>query len=175
MCVRMHAYALNYIWLFAMPWTVAHQAPLSMESPKEGKNCHFLLQGIFWTQGSNPHLLHLLHGQADSLLLKHLGSTLPLVLIIVIFDYNYWKDQIQLIYVKHVEQYLANSRHYKMLTLLIYIIDISKNKEWKFRDFFKNCTTSWWQNQGAEIPRQHSNSKNDDLDFCLSPSLPTRL
>ena len=27
----------------------------------------FLLQGIFLTQGSNPHLLHLLHWQADSL------------------------------------------------------------------------------------------------------------
>ena len=36
-----------------------------------GKNsavgCHFLLQGIFPTQGSNPHLLHLLNWQADSL------------------------------------------------------------------------------------------------------------
>ena len=42
-----------------------------------GKNravgCHFLLQGIFHTQGSNPHLLHHLHWQADSLLLVHLG------------------------------------------------------------------------------------------------------
>ena len=40
-----------------------------------GKNtrvgCHDLLQGIFHTQGSN---LHLLHCQADSLLLSHLGS-----------------------------------------------------------------------------------------------------
>ena len=29
--------------------------------------CHFLFQGIFPTQGSNPNLLHLLHWQADSL------------------------------------------------------------------------------------------------------------
>ena len=29
--------------------------------------CHFLLQEIFPTQGSNPCLLHLLHWQADSL------------------------------------------------------------------------------------------------------------
>ena len=28
--------------------------------------CHFLLQRIFLIQGSNPHLLHLLHWQADS-------------------------------------------------------------------------------------------------------------
>ena len=46
-----------------------------------GKNievaCHFLLQGIFPTQGLNPCLLHLLHWQADSLLLSHLGSPIP--------------------------------------------------------------------------------------------------
>ena len=32
-----------------------------------GMGCHFLLQGIFLTQGSNPHLLSLLHWQVDSL------------------------------------------------------------------------------------------------------------
>ena len=45
-----------------------------------GKNtgvcCHFLLQRIFLTQGSNPCLLH---WQADSLPLSHLGSTLSIV------------------------------------------------------------------------------------------------
>ena len=35
---------------------------------------HFLLQGIFLTQGSNPRLWHLLHWQAESLPLSHLGS-----------------------------------------------------------------------------------------------------
>ena len=32
-----------------------------------GVGCHALLQGIFLNQGSNPHLLHLLHRQAGSL------------------------------------------------------------------------------------------------------------
>ena len=32
-----------------------------------GVDCHFLLQGIFPTQGSNPCLLHLLHQRVDSL------------------------------------------------------------------------------------------------------------
>ena len=45
-----------------------------------GKNdevgCHFLLQGIFLTQGWNPHLLCLLNQQVDSLPLNHLGSLL---------------------------------------------------------------------------------------------------
>ena len=44
---------------FSIPWTVAHQASLSMDFP--GKNTgvgnHFLLQGLFPTQGSNPGLL----------------------------------------------------------------------------------------------------------------------
>ena len=37
---------------FVTQWTVAHQAPLSMEFPvKTTMGCHFLLQGIFPTQG----------------------------------------------------------------------------------------------------------------------------
>ena len=45
-----------------------------------GMGCHFLLQGIFPTQGSNSHLLHLLHWQADSLPLSHLVGPLMLSL-----------------------------------------------------------------------------------------------
>ena len=39
-----------------------------------GVGCHFLLQGIFPSQGMNLCLLHLLHWQADSLPLCHLGN-----------------------------------------------------------------------------------------------------
>ena len=39
------------------------------------KGCHFLLQGIFPTQGSNPHLLCLLHWQVDSLWLAPPGKS----------------------------------------------------------------------------------------------------
>ena len=37
------------------PWTVARQDPLSMDFPGRttAMSCHFLLQGIFPTQGSN--------------------------------------------------------------------------------------------------------------------------
>ena len=58
------------------PWTVARQAPLSMDSPgrNTGVGCHFLLQGIFPTQGSNLCLLCLLHWQADSLPLAPPGK-----------------------------------------------------------------------------------------------------
>ena len=42
------------------PWTAARQAPLSMDFPGKntGVGCHFLLQGIFLTQGLNPRPLH---------------------------------------------------------------------------------------------------------------------
>ena len=40
-----------------------------------GVGCHFLLQRVFLTQGLNLCLLHLLHQQADTLPLSHLGSS----------------------------------------------------------------------------------------------------
>ena len=44
---------------FATSWTVACQAPLSMEfAKKEDWSCHFLLQGIFPTLGSNLGLMN---------------------------------------------------------------------------------------------------------------------
>ena len=55
------------VQLFETAWTIAHQAPLSMGfSQQEYWSCPFLLRGIFPTQGSNQHFLHLLHWQADS-------------------------------------------------------------------------------------------------------------
>ena len=41
---------LSFVRFFVPPWTVAHQAPLSMGILQ---GCHALLQGIFQTQGSN--------------------------------------------------------------------------------------------------------------------------
>ena len=41
---------------------------------QNGVGCHFLLRGIFLTQGLNPSLLRLLHWLVDSLRLRHLGS-----------------------------------------------------------------------------------------------------
>ena len=60
---------------FAILWTVARQAPLSLgfSGKNTGVGCHFLLQGIFPTQGSNPGLLS---WQVDSLPLSHEGSPL---------------------------------------------------------------------------------------------------
>ena len=57
---------LSRVLLLLTPWTVARQACLSMRFPSENTevDCHFLLQGISMTQGSNPRLLY---GQVDFL------------------------------------------------------------------------------------------------------------
>ena len=47
--------------------------PWSFPDTNTGVGCHFLLQGIFLTQGSNPHLLH---WEVDSSPLGHLGKPL---------------------------------------------------------------------------------------------------
>ena len=47
-----------------------------------GADCYFLLQGIFPTQGSNLCLLPILHWQADSSPLCHLGSPQWLLLML---------------------------------------------------------------------------------------------
>ena len=70
---------LSRVRLFVTLLAVAHQVPLSVcprDSPGQntGVGCHFLLQGIFPTQGSNSHLLHLLHWQANSLTLAPSGK-----------------------------------------------------------------------------------------------------
>ena len=49
--------------------------PWDFPGKNSGVGCHFLLQGIFPTQESNPCLLNLLHWQVDSLPRCHLGST----------------------------------------------------------------------------------------------------
>ena len=56
---------------------MSRQAPLSMDFPGKntGVGCHSLLQGIFPTQGLNPHPLCLLHWQADSLPLVPPGKS----------------------------------------------------------------------------------------------------
>ena len=48
--------------------------PWNFPGKNFGVSCHFLLQGIFPTQGLNPSLLHPLHWGADSLPLSHVGS-----------------------------------------------------------------------------------------------------
>ena len=58
------------------PWTVALQVPLSMGFPRQEywSEFPFLTPGDLSDPGIQPRILHLLHWQADSLPLSHLGS-----------------------------------------------------------------------------------------------------
>ena len=52
---------LSRVWLFATPWAVACTRllhPWDFLGKSAGVGHHFLLQGIFLTQGSNPGLPH---------------------------------------------------------------------------------------------------------------------
>ena len=64
--------SLSCVWLFVTPWTVAHQAPLSMGFPRQKywSGLPFPSPGIFLTQRSNSLSPAL---QADSLPLSHQG------------------------------------------------------------------------------------------------------
>ena len=69
--------SLRHVQLFAMLWTAALQAPLSMECSRQ----EYLSRLPFPPAGDfpdpdlkNPCLQHLLHWQVDSLPLSHLGS-----------------------------------------------------------------------------------------------------
>ena len=57
-CAHVCACVLSHSQLFVIPRNVVRQAPLAMESPGKntGVGCHFPLQGIFLTQGSNSRL-----------------------------------------------------------------------------------------------------------------------
>ena len=78
----MHAKLLQLFPTLCTLWTVAANLLCPWDSP--GKNtrvgCHFLLQKIFPTRiKPEPHLLCLLHWQADSSPLHHPGK--PFLLI----------------------------------------------------------------------------------------------
>ena len=64
---KMHSVLSHFscVPLFGTPWTLAYKllCPRGFSGNSTGAGCHFLLQGIFLTQGSN---LHLLHWQVDS-------------------------------------------------------------------------------------------------------------
>ena len=75
----------DFLWPHGMQ-PVRLLCPWDFPGTNTGVGCHFLLQGIFQTQGLNLHLSHLLHWQEDSSPLCHLGSPyshqLPILYII---------------------------------------------------------------------------------------------
>ena len=75
MCSEVHS--LSHARLFVTPWIVACTKllhPWDFQGKSPGVGCHFLLQGIFPTQGSNPGLSHC---RQTLYPLSHQGSNLP--------------------------------------------------------------------------------------------------
>ena len=74
--LRFNIVVLSRVQHFETPWTIAGQDPLSVELSRQEywSGLPSPSSGIFPTQGLNLHLLCLLHWQADSLLLSHLGK-----------------------------------------------------------------------------------------------------
>ena len=69
------AWSLSQVWLFLTPWTVACQAPLCMKFFRQEYWSGLPFPpGDLPNPGIEPAYPVLLHWQADSLLLSHLGS-----------------------------------------------------------------------------------------------------
>ena len=94
--------ALSHIRFFCDPMDFCDSmdyrflCPWDMPGKNNGMGCHFLLQGIFPTHGSNPHLLH---WQVDSLPLRKptwvaLGKTVNSVTLL-------WRSRSSTFWVVH--------------------------------------------------------------------------
>ena len=55
--IQVYSCTLSCVWLFATPRTVRLLCPWDYPGKNNELACHLLLQGIFPTQGLNPHLL----------------------------------------------------------------------------------------------------------------------
>ena len=70
-CVLSHSVVANCLQPHGLS-PARHLCPHNFPGMSIGVSCHFLVQGIFPTQGSNLCLLCLLHWQEDCLPLRHL-------------------------------------------------------------------------------------------------------
>ena len=98
-CTHTHTHTyvlcvLSHVWLFETPWTVAYQTMLSMAFSRQEhwSGLPFPTPGDFLNTGLNPHLLHLLHWQVDSLLLGHLGSSTHIYLLLLSVSHSVVSD-----------------------------------------------------------------------------------
>ena len=72
---RIKCVCFSHVWFFCDPrglWPTRLLCLWDSPGRNTGVGCHFLLQGIFLTQGSNPPLLY---WQADSLVLSYQESS----------------------------------------------------------------------------------------------------
>ena len=63
-CIQLHLTLCNPM---NYSLSMGFLCPWDFPGKNTGAGCHFLVQGIFSTQGLNPYLIHLLYWQEDSL------------------------------------------------------------------------------------------------------------
>ena len=73
LCTCVQSLSLVQLQLHGL-WTIQCLYPWDSPGKNIAVGCHFLLLGIFLTQGSNLHLLNLLLWHMGSLPLRQLGS-----------------------------------------------------------------------------------------------------
>ena len=144
MCILLHKSFsgpwLTTEWLGTMSQVLSHSVmsdslqshglqPVRLLCPWDspGKNtgvgCHFLLQGILPTQGSNPHLLRLLHWQVSSLPQMPPGKSYEVFIVYL----TYW---ISCLPSTGLEIYLLLLCFRYTFKFLICLLDIQNDLPW---------------------------------------------
>ena len=82
LCVHMLCTVMSTALQPHARWPARLLCPWDSPGKNTGVGCHFLLQGIFPIQASNPHLLYLRRWQADSLPLSRQTSSLTCMLFV---------------------------------------------------------------------------------------------
>ena len=108
--------SLSRVWLFATPWTVACTrllCPWDFLGKSTGVGCHFLLQGIFLTQGSNPGLPHC---KQTLYRLSHQGSPPSKFYVKREHFFHFWKFLNWELQVKIYKPIIAICRNWHLLS-----------------------------------------------------------
>ena len=112
--------------------------PWDSPGKNTGVGCHVILQGIFVTPASN---LHLLHWQADSLPLSHLGSP--------IYSYHSGNDQHDKSKVKDVKPWrlflvkLGDMHNSQIPKYVLRLNKVAESREKRCRMWRERCGQEW--------------------------------
>ena len=139
-----------------------HKASLSIGFPikNTGAGCHFLLQGIFLTQGLNPCLLWLIHWQVDSLPLCHQGSPYDILL-----------KQPKLTDVKEEAWQRAVQSYYSVLTICVPLISTHWNWTLDVMVFRTLALERWLDHNSGAHMHDFRDCKKEDPESSIIPSV----
>ena len=125
---------LSYVQLFCDPMDCSPPGSIVHEISRQEywRGCHFLLQGIFLTQGLNPHFLH---WQAESLPLSHREAW---------YVYKMAQGQVLKKHINHIfnkYRFINEGLNFKFLIRLIFRNNSYKNVFWLWNS--TACPRNW--------------------------------